>query len=53
MITYEIVQPIWENIVDKDRIIARLEYNNGDSATVSFPVDENNDTYVEFLEVHA
>ena len=51
MITYEITQPIWANIVDKDRIIAKLVYDNGDTATVTFPVDENNDTYKEFLKV--
>jgi hypothetical protein len=49
----EINNPIWQDLETKDRIIAKFVYEDGGSAVMAFPVDENNSDYAAFMEFHS
>lgn len=42
-------QPIWDNVETKNRIRAGFVYESGQRLVVSFPVDEDNEEYQQFI----
>lgn len=43
--------PIWQDLEKKDRIIVRATYEDGSSSVLSFPVDESNEDYQQFINL--
>lgn len=46
----EIINPIWQDVETKDRILARFVYEDGETAVLSLPVDEDNEDYKIFKQ---